>query len=74
MIVITRNGQTTVYTGWRAWLIVAAASVATAVAIVVIAFLMFGIAVTLAALLLFAVPLAVVLALVASWMQPTRAR
>jgi hypothetical protein len=73
-IVITRGGETTVYTGWRAWLIVAAASIVAAVAIVILAFLLLGIAVTVAALLLFVVPLAILFALVASWFQSTRSR
>jgi hypothetical protein len=74
MIVITRNGHTTVYTGWRAWLITAAASVAAALALVIVAFLILGIAVTLATLLLFVVPLAIVFALVASWMRSAGSR
>jgi len=72
MIVITRNGETTVYTGWRAWLIVAAVSVTAALGIVIVAFLLLGIAITIAALLVFVVPLAILLAVVASWMQSHR--
>ena len=74
MIVITRNGETTVYTGWRAWLIVAGASIVAAVVIVIVAFLLLGIAITIAALLLFALPLAIVFAIVASWMRSSQSR
>jgi hypothetical protein len=74
MIVITRNGETTVYTGWRSWLIVGLASIVTAAVIVVVAFLMLGLAITLAAILVFVVPVAIVLALIASRFQSTRSR
>jgi hypothetical protein len=73
-IVITRDGETTVYTGWRAWLIVAAASIVAAVAIVIVAFLLLGIAITVAALLLVAVPLAIIFAIAGSLFQSTRSR
>jgi hypothetical protein len=53
MIVIYRNGVPTVITGWRAWLIMLAA----ALAFVVIAGLVLGIALTVWTVLLFALPL-----------------
>jgi hypothetical protein len=74
MIVITRNGETTVYTGWRAWLIAGLASVVAAAVVVIVAFLMLGVAITLAAFLLFVVPVAIVLALIASRFQSTHPR
>ncbi len=74
MIVITRNGETTVYTGWRAWLIVGLASIVAAAVIVVVAFLMLGLAITLAAILVFVVPVAIVLALIASRFPSMRSR
>ncbi len=74
MIVITRNGETTVYTGWRAWLIAGLASIVAAAVIVVVAFLMLGLAITLAAILVFVVPVAIVLALIASRFQSMRSR
>ena len=37
MIVITRNGKTTVITGWRAWLIGAGVFVATTVLVALVA-------------------------------------
>jgi hypothetical protein len=56
MIVITRNGRTTVLTGWRAWLVGALAFV---VLVLIAAFLMFvvlGMALTLGAVLLIVLP------------------
>ena len=73
MIVITRNGQTTVITGWRAWLIGAAAFVGLTALFAFIAFVMLGIAITVGAVLLIVVPVAVGLALIASVFQ-SRAR
>lgn len=65
MIVIYRNGVPTVITGWRAWLIMLAA----ALAFVVIAGLVLGIALTVWTVLLFALPVMVVFGLVATWLQ-----
>lgn len=69
MIVITRNGQTTVITGWRAWLIGAAAFVALTALFWFIAFVMLGIAITVGAVLLIVVPIIIGLALIASVFQ-----
>ena len=66
MIVISRNGKTTVVTGWRAWLIGAAAFVGATLLLAVIAFLFLGIAVTVGAVLLIVVPVAIGIALIAS--------
>jgi len=65
MIVIYRNGVPTVITGWRGWLIMLAA----ALAVVVIAGLVLGIALTVWTVLLFALPVMVVFGLVATWLQ-----
>jgi hypothetical protein len=65
MIVIYRNGVPTVVTGWRAWLIMLAA----ALAFVVIAGLVLGIALTVWTVLLFALPLMILFGLVATWWQ-----
>lgn len=62
MIVLYRNGEKTVITGWRAWLIL----LAVAVGLVVIGALLLGFALTLVSLAIFAIPVAVVLALVAA--------
>lgn len=66
MIVIQRNGQTTVITGWRAWLIGAVAFVAATVLIGVLAFVLLGVAITVGAVLMIVIPVAVGLALIAS--------
>jgi hypothetical protein len=66
MIVINRNGQPTVITGWRAWLIGAVAFVAGVLLFGVIAFFMLGVAVTVGAILLIAVPAAIIVAFLAS--------
>jgi hypothetical protein len=65
MIVIYRNGVPTVITGWRAWLIMLVA----ALAFVVIAGLVLGVALTVWTVLLFALPLMIVLGLIATWFQ-----
>lgn len=68
MIVIYRNGVPTVITGWRAWLIMLAA----ALAFVVIAGLILGVALTVWTVLLFALPLMILLGLTATWWQSRR--
>jgi len=65
MIVIYRNGIPTVITGWRAWLIMLAA----ALAFVVIAGLVLGVALTVWTVLLFALPLMILFGLIATWWQ-----
>jgi hypothetical protein len=64
MIVIYRDGQRTVITGWRAWLIVGAAVSLAALVVVAALGLLLGIALTIGTILLFAVPLAFVLAVI----------
>lgn len=66
MIVINRNGQPTVITGWRAWLIGAVAFVAGVLLFGVIVFVMLGVAITVGAVLLVVVPTAIVIAFLAS--------
>ncbi len=68
MIVIYRNGVPTVITGWRAWIIMLAA----ALAFVVIAGLVLGIALTVWTVLLFSLPLMILFGLVATWWQSRR--
>jgi hypothetical protein len=68
MIVIYRNGVPTVVTGWRAWLIMLAA----ALAFVVIAVLILGVALTVWTVLLFALPLMILFVLIATWWQSRR--
>jgi hypothetical protein len=68
MIVIYRNGVPTVITGWRAWLVMLAA----ALAFVVIAGLVLGVALTVWTVLLFALPLMILFGLIATWWQSRR--
>ena len=70
MIVITRNGKTTVITGWRAWLLGASVFVATTVLVALVAVLVLGIALTVTMLLFIAVPVAIGVALIASLFRP----
>jgi hypothetical protein len=74
MIVIRRNDKTIVITGWRAWLIGVAIYGVIAMAVVVVGFLLLGIAITIATLLFFAIPLAIALGLIASWVRSTAVR
>jgi hypothetical protein len=66
MIVVTRNGKTTVITGWRAWLIGVAISLAATAFLFVIAFVMLGVAISVGAVLLIVVPVVVGVAILAS--------
>jgi hypothetical protein len=66
MIVVTRNRKTTVITGWRAWLIGVAISLAATAFLFVIAFVMLGVAITVGAVLLIVVPVVVGVAILAS--------
>ena len=72
MIVITKNGKTTVITGWRAWLIGVAIFVAATACLFVIAFVMLGIAITVGAVLVIVVPVAVGVAILASLFRSPR--
>lgn len=66
MIVIQRNGETTIITGWRAWLVGAALFVVTTLVVGLVAFLLLGVAITVGAVLMIVVPVAIGLALLAS--------
>jgi hypothetical protein len=70
MIVIQRNGQTTVITGWRAWLLAGVVFVGVTLVLAVLAFVVLGIALTLGAVLLIALPVAIGVAILASLFQP----
>ena len=63
MIVITRNGATTVLTGWREWLFKIVVFMAAILLFGVIAFVMFGIALTIGAIALIMIPAAIIVAL-----------
>jgi hypothetical protein len=66
MIVVTRNGQTTVLTGWREWLARAGVFVAAMLLLAVVAFVMIGLAVTLGAIAMIVIPAALIVALLGS--------
>ncbi len=70
MIVITRNGQTTVITGWRAWLIGALVFVVATAVVALFVFLALGIALTATVLFFIAVPVAIGVALISSAFRP----
>jgi hypothetical protein len=66
MIVIQRNGETIVLTGWREWLVKIVVFMAAILLFAIIAFLMFGLAVTVGAILLVVIPAAIIVALLGS--------
>jgi hypothetical protein len=72
MIVIERRGRTTVITGWRAWLFGAAAVAAVSLLMALIFFVFLGVAVTLGAIFLVALPVFVVIAVIAAALQRPR--
>lgn len=63
MIVITRNGETTVLTGWREWLFKIVVFMAAILLFGVIAFVMFGLAITIGAVALVVIPAVVIVGL-----------
>ncbi len=68
MIVLYRNGERQVISGWREWLIwIAAAAI-----FVVVACLALGFALTLFTVAIFTIPIAFVLALIAGLVQSRR--
>jgi len=62
LLVVERNGRTTVVTGWRAWLIAAVAMLTGLATLVFLAFIFFGVAVAVGAVLLIAIPAAIIVA------------
>ncbi len=72
MLIVSRDGKTTVIRGWRAWLVWAGLCLGAAVFMVLAAALFLGFALTLAAFLLFVVPLAVAIALLTAWLRGLR--
>lgn len=62
LIVVERNGQTTVVTGWRAWLLALGALLSGVAALVFLGFVFLGLAVTVGAVLLVVVPAAILVA------------
>jgi hypothetical protein len=66
MIVITRNGQTTVISGWREWLVRIVVFVAAALVLALVAFFMLGLAVTVGAIATVVIPAVIVVGLLGS--------
>jgi len=66
VLIVERNGRSTVVTGWRAMPLAAGAMLSGLAALVFLAFLFLGIALTVGAVLLIAVPVAIVLAAVSA--------
>ena len=62
MIVIERNGRTTVITGWRAWLVGIVALAAVWLVLALLAFLWIGAAITIGIAFLLIVPALVLVA------------
>ena len=60
-IVVHTNGETRVYTGWRAWLIGAAAFVISFAVLALVTFVLLGIAASVGALLLLLIPAALIM-------------
>lgn len=69
MLVVSRNGKTTVITGWRAWLAGAGLGIVAAIILVPLVALLLGLTLTIAAFLLFVVPLAVAIAVLTAWLR-----
>jgi hypothetical protein len=74
VIVITRNGKTTVLTGWRAWLAGALAFLAAVLLLAFVTFVLLGVAITVGAVLLIVVPVVIGLAILASLLRSPSAR
>jgi hypothetical protein len=70
MLVIERNGRTTVVTGWRAWLLGGLIFAGLTLLLAVVAFVVLGLAITVGAVLLIALPVAIGVAILASLLQP----
>lgn len=64
-IILSRNGETTVYTGWRATLVSAAAFVIALAVLAVVTFVLLGVAATIGTLLLLLIPAAAIMGLIA---------
>ncbi len=74
VIVIDKNGKTTVISGWRAWLAAAAMFVVVTAVLWIVAFVVLGVAITVGTILLIVVPVIVGVAIVASLFQSPSAR
>jgi hypothetical protein len=62
MLVVDRNGRTTVVSGWKMWLLALGVVLSAVAAFVFLAFIFLGMAITIGAVLLVAVPVALAFA------------
>jgi hypothetical protein len=74
MIVVTRNGRTTVITGWRAWLIGAVVSIAATVILAGVALVVLGATLTITTVVLLIAPVIIGVAILASLFRPAERR
>ena len=65
-IIIQRNGQTTVITGWRAWLVGLVMFVAGVLVLSLVTFVIAGVAITVGAVLAIVLPVAIGVSLIVS--------
>ena len=66
MIVINRNGETVVLTGWREWVVKIVLFMTAVLVFAVMAFLLFGLVVTIGAIALIVIPAAIIVGLFAT--------
>jgi hypothetical protein len=69
VIVITRNGKTTVISGWRAWVLGAGVLLGAWCALALIVFLLVGVAITVGVVLLLLIPALAIAALLGLLMR-----
>jgi hypothetical protein len=74
MIVVTRNGRTTVITGWRAWVIGVAASIAATVILAGVALVLLGVTLTVTTVVLLVAPVVIGVMILASLFRPAERR
>ncbi len=66
MLVVEKNGRTTVVSGWRAWLLALGVVLGAVAAFFFLAFVFVGIALTIGAVVLIALPVMIGIALIGS--------
>ena len=66
MLVVDKNGQTTIVSGWRAWILAFGVVLGVVAVIGLMSFVFLGIALTIGAVLLVAVPIVIGFAIVGS--------
>ncbi len=71
-VIITRDGRTTVLTGWRAGAATFGLSLLAGVILALLVLFLLGAAVTMAAVVLFGLPLAIGLAWLLTWLSRPR--